>query len=228
MSLRQRIEKSQTLARILAAIAGSYLAFCHRTVKWQAEGLDDLRAALTEGPVLLVVWHQRSLMASLHWPIADGPLSSLFDSSPIGRVSGALHRRMGLQPMEMSRKTSNRVASRTILKRVREGVSIGMTVDGPLGPAKQVKDAPLEWARVMGRPVFCYAFATTRGRRLGSWDRMVVPYPFGRGAYVFARFAEEVPRKPSAQELEALREKMRLFMNDTTARADALIGHPGP
>ena len=226
MSLRQRIEKSQALARVLAALAGSYLAFCHRTTRWQTEGLDDLRAALRDGPVLLVMWHERSIMGALHWPVADGPLSSLFDSSPIGRVSGALQRRVGLQPMEMSRKTSNRAASRTVLKRVREGVSIGMTGDGPLGPALQVKDAPLEWARVMSRPVFCYAFATTRGRRLKSWDRMLLPYPSGRGAYVFARFTEEVPRKPSVQELEALREKMRLFMDDTTARTDALIDRP--
>ena len=89
--------------------------------------MDELRAALADGPVLLIMWHSRSVMGALHWPVADAPLSSLYDRSPIGRVSGALQRRVGLQPMEMSRKLSNRAASRTVLKRVKDGVSIGMT-----------------------------------------------------------------------------------------------------
>ncbi|WP_322896066.1 MULTISPECIES: DUF374 domain-containing protein [unclassified Yoonia] len=223
MSLRRRIEHSQRLASWLAWLAGAYLALCNRTTCWQVDGLDDLRAALAKGPVLLIMWHERSVMGALHWPVADGPLSSLYDASPIGRVSGALQRRVGLQSMQMSRKTGNLAASRIVLKRVRDGVSIGLTGDGPLGPALVVKDAPLEWARVTGAPVFCYAFATTRGRRLNSWDRMLVPRLFGRGAVVFARFDGDVPRKLPDAARETLREDLRLFMDATTARADALI-----
>jgi len=223
-SLRQRIEKSEALATVLAGIAGRYLAFCNRTTKWEVEGLDDLRTALAEGPVLLVMWHSRSVMGALHWPVADGPLSSLYDRSPIGRVSGALQRRVGLQPMEMSRKTSNRVASRTILRRVRGGVSIGMTGDGPLGPNLKVKDAPLDWAQSTRMPIFCYAFSTTRGRRLTSWDQMLVPHPFGKGAYVFRRYPKDVPRRLDAPGREALREDICQWMNGTTADADRLAG----
>lgn len=226
MSLRRRIEQSQRLAFLLAWLAGGYLALCNRTTRWQVAGSDDLRAALAQGPVLLVMWHSRSVMAALHWPVADGPLTSLYDASPIGRVSGALQRRVGLQSMQMSRKTTNLAASRIVLKRVGEGVSIGMTADGPLGPAGQVKDAPLEWARITGVPVFCYAFATTRGRRLNSWDRMLVPRLFGRGAVVFARFEQTVPRKLDDATRTALRAQIRQFMDETTAQADALIGQP--
>ena len=223
MSLRKRIEHSERLAAVLAWLAGGYLALCNRTTRWQVEGLDDLQKALAEGPVLLVMWHERSVMGALHWPVTDGPLSSLYDASPIGRVSGALQRRVGLQSMQMSRKTTNLAASRIVLKRVRDGVSIGMTGDGPLGPALAVKDAPLEWARVAGVPVFCYAFATTRGRRLNTWDRMLVPRMFGQGAKVFARFKGDIPRKLPDPARDALREDLRTFMDATSARADALI-----
>lgn len=222
MSLRRRIEKSEFLAARLATLAGWYLAFCNRTTKWQIAGLDDLTAALQDGPVLLVMWHERSVMGALHWPVDVAPLSSLYDSSPIGRISGALQRRVGLHPIEMSRKRSNRAASRMVLKRVRDGVSIGMTGDGPLGPALQVNDATLEWARITGMPVFCYAFATTRGRRLKSWDRMLVPKPWGRGAYVFARFDRAVGRKPEPAELETLRQAIKKSLDQTKVDADAM------
>ncbi|MCK0096849.1 hypothetical protein MWU60_14820 [Yoonia sp. F2084L] len=229
MSLRKRIEKSTFLANVLARLAGTYLSFCQRTTTWQSEGVDDLRAAMAEGPVLLVMWHSRLMMSAYHWPIADGTLSSLHDTSPIGRVVGVLHTRAGLRPMKMSRKTTNIAASRTVLKRVKEGVSIGMTGDGPLGPARQVNDATLEWARVTGIPVFGYAFTTTKERRLDSWDQMLVPKPFGKGAYVFRRFDDAFPRKPTADEQEALRQSLQDFLNKVTRDADQLLGLPeGP
>ena len=128
--------------------------------------------------------------------------------------------------MEMVDGKSNRAASRMILKRVHDGVSIGMTGDGPLGPALELKDAPLDWARATGLPVFCYAFSTTKGKRLGSWDKMLVPKPFARGAYVFARFAQKVPDKLDTENREALRSDLTALMNDTTRRADSLLGLP--
>jgi hypothetical protein len=224
MSLRRRIEKSELLASALAACAGAYLSFCNRTTKWQIEGLDELKLALAEGPVLLVMWHSRSVMGALHWPVDTAPLSSLYDKSPIGRVSGALQRRVGLQPMEMSRKLSNRAASRTVLRRAKEGVSIGMTGDGPLGPALLVKDAPLEWARATGLPVFCYAFSTSRSHRLSSWDQMMVPKPFGKGALVFQRAGQQASRKMTTDEIETLRANLQQALTDAAHRADALAG----
>lgn len=224
MSLRKRIEKSQFLATFFAACAGSYLAFCNRTTRWQTNGLDDLQKALNEGPVLLVMWHSRSVMGALHWPVKMGPLSSLYDRSPIGRISGALQRRVGLQPIEMSRKKSNRAASRIVLQRVKDGVSIGMTGDGPLGPPREIKDAPLDWARVTGMPVFCYAFSTTRGRRLASWDQMLIPHPFGKGAFVYRRLDVQIPRKASQDELEVSRAEIKTWMDQTTGEADAMLG----
>jgi len=229
MSLRRRIERSDFIATMAAGLAGRYLAFCDRTSDWQVEGLEELRAALTQGPVLLIMWHSRSVMGALHWPVADAQLSSLHDKSPIGRVSGALQRRVGLLPIEMSRKRANRAASREVLKRVKEGISIGMTGDGPLGPARQVKDAPLDWARATNMPVFCYAFSTTKSLRLKSWDKMMVPRPFGKGAYVFRRFPVDVPRKMDAAALEALRAEVCDCLDATTTAADQMVDvPPGP
>jgi len=194
-SLRKRLDRSPALAAIFARLVGGYLRFVNWSVRWEVDGLEELRADLAEGPVLLVMWHGRSLMGPVHWPVRNGQLTSLYASSAIGRVSGAMQRRFGLMPMEMSNRRSNVSASRAILKRVREGVSIGMTGDGPLGPALAVQDAPLDWARAMQRPVWGYAFETSRGRALSTWDGMWVPYPFGRGRVVFQKWDAEVARK---------------------------------
>ncbi len=218
MTFRQRIEHSTFLAWLLATIAGGYLSLCNSTIKWEVRGEDTLRRALTDGPVLLVMWHERSIMGALHWPVDARQLSSLFDASPIGRVSGALQRRAGLIPMEMSHKQSNLAASRMILKRVREGVCIGMTGDGPTGPALTLKDAPLDWARKTGMPVFAYAFSTKRHKRLESWDQMVLPLPFTRGAKVFARLDMVLERKGDEG-----RDEMGALMTKVMREADGVV-----
>ena len=218
--LRYRLEHSRALAWVLALLFGSYLRFCNWTTRWTVQGLDELKADLTEGPVLLVMWHERSMMGPVHWPVKHGQLSSLYASSPIGRVSGAMQRQFGLQPMEMADGQSNVAASREILKRVRAGVSIGMTGDGPLGPALEVQDAPLDWARAMQRPVYGYAFATRRHRLLKSWDKMMMPLPFTKGAVVFARWEHEVARKAELGDIGTARRSIVALLNRVNVRAD--------
>ena len=216
MTFRQHIERSRFLAWALAGLAGGYLALCQRTTRWDYIGLDDLNADLADGPVLLLMWHGRSLMGPIHWPVKKAPLSSLYAASPIGRVSGALQRRRGLQPMEMSDSMSNLAASRKILRRVRDGISIGMTGDGPLGPALELKDAPLEWARVMKRPVYGYAFFVQRHRILNSWDNMMFPLPFTKGRIAFKKF----DGAPIGKKDDAAREALTALLIGAVETAD--------
>lgn len=218
--LRRRLENSRALAEFLAFCVGSYLRLANRTTRWEVEGLDALRRDLAQGPVLLIVWHQRLLMGPLHWPVKVGPLSSLYDSSPIGRVSGAMQRQFGLQAMQMAHKTSNLAASREVMRRVRSGISVGITADGPLGPAFVLKDSALDWARAMGCPVYSYAFSHSRQRRLDTWDTMILPRLFGRGRYVFRRWPETPTRRPDSAELARLRRSLGDFLDETATIAD--------
>lgn len=219
MSLRRRLERSTLLARLLGGMLALWLRLCDRTTGWQTEGLDDLERHLARGPVVLVLWHECSALAPVHWPVRAGPLSSLYAASPIGRVSGAVQAAFGLQAIEMADGRSNRSPSREVLRRLREGVSVGLTGDGPLGPARIVKDAPLDWARASGRPVFLYAFATRRGRRLSTWDRMILPRPFDRGVKLFRLWHEDLPRRIDPEEAARLAAGMKAALDDLTDEA---------
>jgi lysophospholipid acyltransferase (LPLAT)-like uncharacterized protein len=198
MRLRRRIEQSRLLARALGGLVALWLRFCRATTRWDLQGLDDLTAALRDGPVILVLWHECTMMAPAQWPAAIAPLSSLHDTSPIGRVSGAVQGWFGLMPMPMADGTSNRAASRQVLRRLEQGVSVGLTGDGPLGPVHVLKGAALEWARVSGRPVFVYGFALSRQRRLATWDQMILPLPFGRGRAIWRLWHPGLPRRADA------------------------------
>lgn len=224
MSLRTRIEKSAAFSGVFGTIITSYLALCDRTTRWHYEGHEELRAALAKGPVLMLMWHSRMVMGARHWPSALAPASSLHHRSPLGRISGVMQRQEGMTPFEMSHRKSNLVASRQVLKRFREGISIVMTGDGPIGPPHLLQTAPLKWACRLNAPVFAYAFSTTRGHRFGTWDQLLLPYPFGRGAVIFARYDGLLPA-----DRDKLKQSLETFVDQTTARADRLAGLPeGP
>ena len=220
MTLRQRIEQSKFLIWLVALIANSYLMLCLRTTRWEFRGVDALKADLADGPVLFLMWHGRLLFAPHHWPHEAGPLASIHDTSPIGRVVGAVHKRVGLKPMEMSANLSNMAASRIVLKRFRDGASIGMAADGPQGPIQKMRDAPLEWARVMKRPVYGYAFSVKRHRILGSWDKMMLPLPFTRGFAVFQRYEGGVPVKGDETTTEAARVGLSELLDEVSKTVD--------
>jgi lysophospholipid acyltransferase (LPLAT)-like uncharacterized protein len=220
--LRRRIEQSAFLARVVATLIAWYLRLCIATTKWEVRGLDAIEQDMADGPVLCALWHGRLLLIAPHWPRQFGSLSCLHDTAPIGRAAGALQAYFGLQPIEMSAKRSNVAASRVVMKRAREGVSIGITADGPIGPGFAVQDAPLEWARIMQRPIYGYAFSVKRHRILKTWDAMMVPLPFTRGAVVFERLDVAVPRKATMTEVEAGRTAMQAELNRVTEMADKM------
>ena len=229
VTLRKRLERSETLTTIIGRGVARYLNFATRTTTWDYAGMDDLKTALADGPVLVMTWHSRSVMGSMHWPSDVAPLSALHNNSPIGRVVGAMQHATGLQPMKMAHNMSNIAASRTILKSVKGGASMALTGDGPLGPPRILKDAPLEWARVTGLPIFCYAFATSKGWRAKSWDHMLLPRPYGKGACVFRRVDQALPRKMDDATRDEMRRYLSTQMDVATAQADQMVGlEPGP
>lgn len=215
---------------IASALIAAYARFCRLTTRWTVIEDPALAEARARGPVILVFWHSRSAMASATLPRRVLPVLNLFARNRDGRISAGVQRRMGLRPIGLSGNEANRTATRLVLNAVaREDHSIGLPGDGHRGPARILQDAPLDWARATGRPVFVLANSVRRQRRLPGWDRLLFPLPFGRGAVVLRRWQGEVPGRNDAAALEEARRSLTAALDAATAEADALVGlPPGP
>ncbi len=226
MSLRRRLENSRILMFVLSGLLAAYLKFCLATTRWQMHGTVELATALKEGPVLLVLWHSRTMVAPIHWPHRLAEFTTLHDTSPVARLAGATQAWFGVTPIPMANKSANTAGSRQILRNFKAGNSVGMAADGPRGPAREMKDAPLEWARITGAPVFFYAFSMRRHKRLSSWDRMMFPLPFTRGCYVYRRWEQSVPKKINKPDRARLRGQMKEALDAVQAETDAMVDLP--
>jgi lysophospholipid acyltransferase (LPLAT)-like uncharacterized protein len=213
--IRKRLEHSRVLAFVLGRALGPWLRLCRATTRWDVTGRADLDVALAEGPVILILWHEGAMMSAALWATTGAPLSSLRADSAMGRISGSVQAHFGLLPMGMSDRQGNVAASREVLRRLRDGVSVGLTGDGPLGPARVLQGAGLEWARASGRPVFVMGWGVMRQRRLATWDRMVLPLPFTRGRLIWARWDGVLPRRASPGDIAAAQTSLSALMSAT-------------
>jgi lysophospholipid acyltransferase (LPLAT)-like uncharacterized protein len=217
-SLRRKVEQSDLLAQVSGRTFAGWAKLCDRSTTWRREGEEDVARAAAEGPVMMVLWHEMIMMGSVHWQPAWGRLVSLHDTSPAGRSGAAAAGWLGTEPFLMSGRQSNLGVTREILGLLRAGRSLAVTGDGPRGPRRVVKDAPLDWARAAGVPVFAYAWAVKGQRRAKSWDRMQLVRPFEQGGIVFRRWDREIPRRMDDATREALRADLGAHL---TAAADA-------
>ena len=227
MSLASKIRTSPILESfgigLAARLIAGWIRLCQATSRWEVTGLDAADAAMAEGAIVAIIWHECSLMAPAHWPRKNGKVTTLSDPSPIGRVSATVQGRLGMASTGVPAKGGAVAATREVLRRLRAGESVGLTGDGPVGPARVLNAAPLEWARAAGVPVFTYAYAMSRQRRLKTWDRMILPMPFSRGAVVYARVLDPLPRRMAPDDMAAAQERLAAAMTGAVAEAERRV-----
>ena len=224
-SLRKRIADHPGLNRWTEDRLAAYVRFAHRTSTYERTGFDEMDACVARGePVIMALWHQRLVMAGYTFPVHLGPISSLTTDARAGRMAGQVLNRFGYDTVPMSSRRRHVSLSREVLRRIKGGSSIGIAVDGPSGPARVASEVPLMWARVSGCRVFTVAFASSRVIRMPSWDRLMLPVPYSRGALTCQEWAETVPRDADEAEIARLRLSLEAMLDDVTDAADKAVG----
>lgn len=224
MSLRRRILKSKRLEAAIATTFAAYLRFAFATTRWRYDGVDALEADLnTERSVIVACWHQRIMYSAAAWRVTQRPLAGLHSQSHAGRLAGAIQHRLGLHSIAMHDKKSNRATSLAVARMMKNGTSLGLAADGPLGPARQLNPAVIEWARLTGKPIWLQAFAVRRGWFWKTWDKTLFPLPFTRGAIAYVRAKTVVPRKLAPGDMERLTCDLAAELDALTLTADRMV-----
>lgn len=167
---------------------------------------------------VLAFWHRQLLpmLARSRW---RKPVMIMASRSKDGDLSSSVSRRFGIESARGSSSRGGSTALREFLRAARDGTSLVFTPDGPRGPSEVVKDGVIFAARASRLPIVPVALAVKRAKLLGSWDRMIVPWPFTTCVIVYgAPF--EVPRHGDVEEWSLILEKT---LKDLTALAEELV-----
>lgn len=225
MSLRKTIADNPRVNQVVEGFFAAYIRFAYATSRWEKSGFDEMEAELRKGePVIFTLWHQRLLMAPYMFDTSLGKFCSLTSSARAGRLAGQILGRFGFETVPMSSHKRHVALSREVLRRINDGYTVGIAVDGPRGPARQASTVPLIWARSTGKRVFVLSFAARRVMRFPTWDKIMLPLPFTRGVLMCRSWDVEVPRKVDAEQTEQLRLQLQAALDEITDASDHAVG----
>lgn len=225
MSLRRKLADSPRLNGAVEALIAGYVRVAHATSRWEHSGFEEMEAELARGePVIFCVWHQRLIMAPWMFDQRLGKFCSLTSSARAGRLVGGVLGRFGFATVPMSSHKRHVALSREVLRRIADGYTVGIAVDGPRGPARIASTVPLVWARSTGKRIFVLSWSARRRIRASSWDRFMLPLPFSRGVMMCRAFNEEVPRGLDVEGTEELRRRLEQALDDVTDASDIAVG----
>jgi len=211
-------------------LATTYIRFTYRTTRWHWAGRDHLQQIIDqETPVIFAFWHNRILMMCPRMEESPLPIRVLISNNRDGEIISRIVQRFGQETIRGSarnpKKTKNKggqAAALEMLRHLREGGSGAITPDGPRGPCCIAQAGVSLLSAQSGVPVVPLAYSKSCGIRLKSWDRFLLAFPFGRGAYVVG--TPIVPPETDESALEAHRVLVETTLNEITARADQMVG----
>ena len=217
-------------AIVSSAVAG-YIRLVHATTRWRVEGRAHLDAASSEGKVIAVFWHNRILMAPPVWPAAAPPPRALVSKSADGDVitSAAAKFKVGAvrgssANLKKKRDKGALAAFREMARHLKSGGCMAVTPDGPRGPRMRLQEGVVRLAQLTGAPILPMAWSTRRRKTFQSWDRFILPVPFGEGVIVWGE-PLYAPREAGEAEIEAFRAQAEAALIAVSDRADAATGH---
>ena len=172
--------------RVLPPLHLAYLRFVWRTSRIEDDGLgwlSDLCDA--HGGAVALVWHDEVPTVPWSYPSRGLRIHTLASRGHAGEIvtrvlehSGCVVFRGG-SSRGRSRRRAGVLREMVAHGRSQRPVLWGLTVDGSSGPARRLKRGALVLARESGVPVVLVRTSFGRALRLPSWDRALLPLPFG-------------------------------------------------
>jgi lysophospholipid acyltransferase (LPLAT)-like uncharacterized protein len=197
-----------------------------RTSRLQIVGLERLHALVREhGAVVPVFWHQHLLLCGRFVIDRRAGLKIGFMISPsvAGQAPTMLAQMYGAHVVRGSGSYTGVRAVRGVYQAiVKDGISPGITPDGPRGPRFKFKPGAIFTAQISRKAVVPIAFAAKPAWVLRTWDKFVIPSPFAR---VRIAIGEPYfpPEKLDDEQMAAAQRELERRMLETYQQAKAAL-----
>ena len=218
----KRSRSKRLQASLIGALGYPTIWLLGRSLRWRVSGHEILDGVHASGryPVM-AFWHGRILPSMYYFRHRDIVVitSDNFD----GEWTAKIIHRFGYTT---ARGSTSRNAARAALRakrRMEEGHTVGITLDGPRGPALVAQPGALWLAKVTGNPIVPFHVEARPSWTAPSWDASQIPYPFSRVAVVIGE-PIEIPPDADDAVMESKRCELEAHLNALQPRALELLG----
>ena len=170
------------------------------------------------------------------------PITTLNSPHSDGRILGRAVKMVGLDVVWGSSNKQALSSLRKLAKKLKKGRNIGITPDGPRGPARTLAMGPIALAHMSDIEIVPVVFAADRQWLLKSWDRTRIPKPFSNAVILWgdpirlkqlntakltlkSNNSENPEKQVSKQSLENWRCQIEDRLNELTQQCDELCSN---
>lgn len=178
-SLKKRLLNSPAAVWMIAWLLWLVVRLIYATQRVQKEFHEaSLPVLRGEQPAILCFWHGRMIFQPMLNP--SRPMYVLISRHRDGMMISSIMRCFGIRTVTGSSSRGAANAIRTMKEIAANGGNISITPDGPRGPFQRAAEGAAYLASKTGYPIVAVTFSASRHWRLKSWDRFLMPKPFGR------------------------------------------------
>ncbi len=201
-----------------AFLIHSFICLLFRTMRVTRVGAEIFQGFIDRGEGFISpFWHGRMLFMPFAYP--GECMNVLISSHRDGEIIANVMKRFGFGLVRGSSRRGGYGAMREMLQLLKSDMHLGITPDGPKGPAESLKPGVAELARLTGKAVIPITFSASSAFRATSWDSFMVPYPFAR----VVLYIGEPLRYEKGEDMELFRLRLETALKDLNARADEMV-----
>lgn len=233
--LIRKITYSHLFQEMVCIIVVSYMKFVYFSSKKIFVNREIFENEVgRQKPVFMSTWHNRLMMVpfvahEIKKIYPHHKFAALASKHGDGKIVSRVIEKLKVMPIlgssQDGRKSSRGIdigSFKKIFTSLRSGYSLGITPDGPRGPAQKINGELINIARISGVGIMPISYAASRCKIFDSWDKFRIPLPFGTLAFVCGEIIY-VAKNADEEEVKKLTDLVEKRMDEVQDKADAVV-----
>ncbi|HJD64966.1 MAG TPA: lysophospholipid acyltransferase family protein [Rickettsia endosymbiont of Diachasma alloeum] len=179
-AFKKFLKRNKFILSLITILLYWYLRFVYFTSKQKFIFYDNgnKEKFLNEQGAIFAFWHN---MLALSPAMFKGhrDVYALISSHLDGKILNDLVGKFSCKVIVGSSNKNPLGALRSIIEKLSQGANVIITPDGPKGPVYKVNSGITEIAYKYNKKLIPIVSTTSRCFRLKSWDKLIIPLPFG-------------------------------------------------
>ena len=209
---------------LLSLIGSIYILTVYKTSKVNLKNRKKIENLLERNESFIYsFWHDQLLMCPLTWQ-SNSNIKVLISKHRDGDIIAQLISNLGFEAIRGSTHKTNKIknkggllSARKMIKSLKNGISIGISPDGPKGPRHKVSEGILSISRLSESVILPVGIGFKKKWVLNTWDKFIIPKPFNEITVIWG---DPIPAITNEKNNHQFKTKLESKMNNLTAQAN--------
>ena len=211
MKIKKKIIKNYFIQQLLALVSVIYIKLVAVTSSIIIKNIETPQFFWKNNkPFILAFWHSQLMMISYCWK-SETKINILASGHSDGRFGAIVGKYFKLNNIPTSSNEKS-ISLKPIFRLLKNSQCIGITPDGPRGPNQKVSEGIIKISRVTQVPIIPIGFASSKYKKLKSWDSFLITKPFSKCAFVWGETIK-IPKNCTDSQIEEYKNILEKELN---------------